>query len=135
MMSFGDAIAVVFRKYAEFTGRARRPEFWWWVLFTSLVSAAINAFAVVRVGDVVTVGGVLSGVWGVAVLVPSLAVTVRRLRDSGYGWANLFWMLLPLAGLIVLIVLLAQPTRENAIRTAPTLESAPPPENASPPAG
>ena len=111
MMTFGEAIATVFRKYAEFTGRARRPEFWWWVLFTTIVSAAINAFSTVRVGEVASLGGLLSGLWGLAILLPGLAVTVRRLRDAGYGWGHIFWILLPIAGLIVLIVFLAQPSR------------------------
>jgi uncharacterized membrane protein YhaH (DUF805 family) len=82
-MSFGEAIRTVFGRYAEFTGRATRPEFWWWALFNRLV----------------------------ALLLPSLAVTVRRLRDSGYGWGHLFWLLVPIAGIFVLIAFLAQPTK------------------------
>ena len=53
----------------------------------------------------------LAGVWGVAVLLPYLAVTVRRLRDAGYGWGHLFWILVPIAGIFVLIAFLAQPTK------------------------
>jgi uncharacterized membrane protein YhaH (DUF805 family) len=45
-----------------------------------------------------------AGVWSIAVLLPSLAVTVRRLRDAGRNWTELFWLLLPIAGAIVLIV-------------------------------
>ena len=50
----------------------------------------------------------LAGLWGIAVLLPNLAVAVRRLRDAGYGWGNLFWVLVPLAGIVVLW---AQPTK------------------------
>ena len=116
-MTFGQAIATVLRKYAEFNGRAARPEFWWWVLFDALVTGALSAFNVIPVGDHSSVGSVLSGVWAVAVLLPTLAVAVRRLRDAGYGWPHLFWLLVPIAGLVVLVVFLTQPTKTTA--TAP----------------
>ncbi|WP_082487886.1 DUF805 domain-containing protein [Leifsonia sp. Root112D2] len=111
-MSFGQSIQTVFSKYADFHGMARRSEFWWWVLFTSLVSMALSAVPVWGVnmsGGFST--GSLSGLWGIAVLLPSLAVTVRRLRDAAYSWGHIFWLLLPFAGAIVLVVLCAQPTR------------------------
>jgi uncharacterized membrane protein YhaH (DUF805 family) len=110
-MSFGEAIQTVFHKYAEFTGRATRAEFWWWALFNLLVAAALNFFNVIRIGDNAYLGSLLAGLWGVAVLLPNLAVTVRRLRDAGYGWGHLFWILVPIAGIFVLIAFLAQPTK------------------------
>ena len=114
-MSFGQSIQTVFSKYADFRGTARRSEFWWWVLFTSLVSTALGAVPVWGVnlsGGFST--GSLSGLWGIAVLLPTLAVTIRRLRDAAYSWGHIFWLLLPLAGLIVIAVLCAQPTRQMA---------------------
>ena len=118
-MSFGEAIRTVFGKYAEFTGRATRPEFWWWALFNLLVAAALNFFNVIRIGDNAYLGSLLAGVWGVAVLLPNLAVTVRRLRDAGYGWGHLFWLLVPIAGIFVLITLLVQPTKSAEATDAP----------------
>lgn len=103
-MSFTDAITAGFRNYAQFSGRAVRSEFWWWVLFTTLVSTALNALNVATPQGSLLLGSSLSGVWSIAVLLPSLAVTVRRLRDAGRGWPELFWLLLPIAGLIILIV-------------------------------
>jgi uncharacterized membrane protein YhaH (DUF805 family) len=117
-MSFGEAIQTVFRKYAEFTGRATRPEFWWWALFNVLVVGALNLFNVIRIGDNAYLGSLLAGLWGIAVLLPNLAVTVRRLRDAGYGWGHLFWLLVPIAGIFVLITLLAQPTKPAVPATA-----------------
>lgn len=111
MMSFGDAIVTVFRKYADFTGRATRAEFWWFALFSTIVSSALGALNLATPEGVIAVGSSLAGVWSIAVLVPSLAVAVRRLRDTGRSWTNLFWLLLPLVGLIVLIVFWAEPTR------------------------
>ena len=108
-MSFFEAIAVNFKKYATFTGVAGRPEFWWFALFVYVVGAALNALNLVTPQGTIFVGSSLAAFFGAAVLLPYLAVTVRRLRDCGRSWANLFWLLLPIAGLIVLIVLLAQP--------------------------
>lgn len=135
MMSFGEAIRTVFSKYAEFEGRAGRPEFWWWALFSALVSSALNVFSVIPLGvpteygAVASVGSVLTGLWGLAVLLPGLAVTVRRLRDAGYGWPNIFWILLPIAGLIILIVYLTKPSQYAA--PPATVTPAPPAPPAS----
>lgn len=103
-MNFTDAITAGFRNYAQFSARAVRSEFWWWVLFTTLVSTALNALNVATPEGSVLLGSSLSGVWSVSVLIPTLAVTVRRLRDAGRGWPELFWLLLPIAGIVVLIV-------------------------------
>lgn len=139
-MTFFDAIKTVFRKYAEFEGRATRPEFWWFALFSALVSAALTTLAVPRFYGgfdgfdgfdggfrdggfaMPMMGGFpnLAGVWSIAVLLPSLAVTVRRLRDAAHSWAEIFWILLPIAGAIVLIVRLADPSApEPAAPVAP----------------
>jgi uncharacterized membrane protein YhaH (DUF805 family) len=115
-MTFGEAIGTVLRRYAEFAGRASRPELWWWLLFVVLVGAALNVFGVIPVGDGSSLGAILSSLWGIAVLLPTLAVGVRRLRDAGYGWGHLFWLLVPVAGVIVLAVLWSRP----AGSTAPT---------------
>ena len=119
-MSFGEAIQTVFIKYAEFLGRAGRAEFWWWALFTVLVASALNLFDVIRIGDNANLGSLLAGLWGIAILLPSLAVAVRRLRDAGYSWGYLFFILVPVAGIFVLIAFWAQPTKE-------TVQPPPPP--------
>jgi uncharacterized membrane protein YhaH (DUF805 family) len=124
-MSFVQSIQSVFRNYAVFTGRASRPEFWWFVLFTTLVQSAANALNVVTPNGTVFLGSSLAGLWSAAVLLPSLAVTVRRLRDAGRKWTELFWLLLPIAGLIVLIVHLAEPTMHHAGSTAAGYPPAP----------
>ncbi|MFE5672603.1 DUF805 domain-containing protein [Agromyces sp. NPDC056523] len=111
-MSFADAIRTVLRKYAEFTGRATRPEFWWWFLFYVLVASALAVFNVIPIGDASSLGAILSSLWGIAVLLPTLAVMVRRLRDADYGWGHVFWLLVPIGGLVVLAVLLSRPAKE-----------------------
>lgn len=112
-MTFGEAIQTVFRKYAEFTGRASRSEFWWWVLFNVLVTSALSMFNNVPFGENNYLGTTVAGLWSLAVLIPNLAVAVRRLRDAGHSWASLFFLLIPVAGIIILIVFWTQPTKET----------------------
>jgi len=109
-MSFGDSVTTVFRKYAEFTGRATRAEFWWFALFSALVSAGLGTLNILTPDGTILIGSSLASAWSVLVLLPSLAVTVRRLRDAGHAWTELLWLLLPIAGLIVLIVRLCDPS-------------------------
>ena len=81
-MSFGEAIKSVFSKYATFSGRARRSEYWYFWLFIMLVNLALGCIPLL---------GVLSFVWTLAIIIPSIAVTVRRFHDIGNsGWYYLF---------------------------------------------
>jgi uncharacterized membrane protein YhaH (DUF805 family) len=68
-------------------------------------------FNVIPIGHNASIGSILTGLWSIAILLPNLAVGVRRLRDGGYGWGHLFWVLVPVAGWVVLVVFLAQPTK------------------------
>jgi uncharacterized membrane protein YhaH (DUF805 family) len=103
----------VFRKYAEFEGRATRPEFWWFILFAALVNSALGALNVLTPDGVIGIGSSLSSVWAIATLVPTLAVAVRRLRDAGRRWVELFWLLVPIAGLIVIVLRLCEPSKDD----------------------
>jgi uncharacterized membrane protein YhaH (DUF805 family) len=134
-MTFFESIKTVFRKYAEFDGRASRPEFWWFALFSALVSAALNAVSLTMSpisGRMFEVGATassvygyvsLSGVWSIAVLLPTLAVSVRRMRDAERNWTELFWLLLPIVGAIILIVHLCDPSKTAEPVTAVTAGS------------
>ncbi len=117
-MSFTDAIRTCLTKYADFNGRAGRPEFWWFVLFTTLVAMG---FGVIDTALFRNDTSVLGTLWGLAVLLPSLAVGARRLHDTGKsGWLQLL-LLIPCVGLIVLIVFWATPsTTPPAIEGGPT---------------
>lgn len=96
-MSFADAIKLCFAKYADFNGRAKRPEFWWFILFCILVSLALEM-----------VSGILSGLFSLATFLPSIAVGARRLHDTNRsGWWQLL-AIIPVLGWIVLIVFCAQ---------------------------
>jgi uncharacterized membrane protein YhaH (DUF805 family) len=85
MGGFGEAVTACFRKYAMFRGRARRMEYWYFVLFSILVSIPV-AFVDKLVSPNADRGPVESIV-SLVLLLPQLSVTVRRLRDSGRsGW-------------------------------------------------
>jgi uncharacterized membrane protein YhaH (DUF805 family) len=109
-VNFTESVRTVFKKYATFEGVAPLAEYWWFVLFTALGHLALNSLNVVTGQGTIFLGASLSGVFGVVVLLPLLTVTIRRLRDVGRRWTELFWLLLPVAGLIVLIVHLAERT-------------------------
>ena len=99
-MTFTQAIASGFKNYASFWGRASRSEFWFWQLFIFL--GGIGAIVLDLI--VPTQNNVVSGLFGLATMVPSLAVMVRRLHDINCsGWWLLFG-LVPLVGVILLIV-------------------------------
>ena len=96
-MSFSDAIKACFAKYADFNGRAKRPEFWWFTLFIILVSLGLDM-----------VSSIVSLLFSLATLIPSLAVGARRLHDTNRsGWWQLLWFI-PIIGWIVVIIFLAQ---------------------------
>ncbi len=72
-MSFTEAIKHVFNNYANFSGRARRSEYWWFVLLNSLVSTALSRLA--QMGDGSTLFTALASLWSLALFIPGLAVT------------------------------------------------------------
>src|SRR4051794_17813646 len=101
----------VLKQYTDFNGRARRTEFWMFVLFSAIASAIlglvdslIGTARFIASGGYFYSPGVLGGIYGLAVLVPTLAVGVRRLHDTDRtGWWWLLW-LIPIVGQIILIV-------------------------------
>ena len=123
-----DAYKNFFRGYAEFTGRSTRPDFWWvwlgnfilsilfWIIYIYIVyfsivmnsvsdsaSEAVLSFALVVI---------IYAVFYLAILVPTLALSVRRLRDAGFHWAFIFLRFAPMGG-IALLILFAMPTKET----------------------
>ncbi len=113
MIGFVDAIKLGLARYADFTGRSSRAEFWWWILFV-----VIGGFAGVIIdlasGLTVNISGVPVGIvgslWNLAILMPNLAITARRLHDiNRSGWwqlgAMFGWGLLLIPGLVFSILI------------------------------
>ena len=98
-------IGQVFGKYAVFSGRARRKEYWYFVLITTIV-ALFFYFLVSFTGSVFP--SVISIIFSMAVLLPGWAVLVRRLHDTGRSGVKVLLALIPLVGSIILLVYLAQ---------------------------
>ena len=102
-MTFFEAIRTCLTKYADFNGRASRSEFWWFMLFCTLVSVALM-YVSQNVGNI----------FSVAMALPILAAGARRLHDIGKsGWWQLF-LLAPVGGAFLLIILWIMPS-EDAI--------------------
>ncbi|MBN9000306.1 MAG: DUF805 domain-containing protein [Rhizobiales bacterium] len=113
-MNMQESVSSVLSQYATFSGRAMRSEFWWWVLFVILLSIATNLVDGIALSPLLgysMFGGpqILSGLVSLALLIPGIAVSVRRLHDVGRsGW----WLLLclvPLVGALVLLFWYVQP--------------------------
>jgi DNA-binding CsgD family transcriptional regulator len=101
-MTFFESIRVCLVKYADFDGRATRPEFWWFTLFVTLVASALAYLS-----------ENLTNIFLIAMLLPQLAVGARRLRDVGKSpWWQVF-LLVPIGGVIVLGIFWAEPSSDT----------------------
>ncbi len=105
----------VLKKYAVFTGRARRKECWMFVLVSFIICFVLSILKL----------NAISSLYSLAVLVPSIAVAIRRLHDTGRsGW----WFLIsfiPLVGTIILIVFLAQDSQAGENQYGPNPKESP----------
>ena len=114
-MDFGTAVrTVLLQKYVNFSGRAMRSEYWWYVLFVVIVAVVLAI-----IDNLVIGASLLGSIWSLATLLPSLGVSVRRLHDlDKSGW----WLLLgfiPLIGALVLLYWFCQPGTPGDNRFGP----------------
>jgi uncharacterized membrane protein YhaH (DUF805 family) len=94
---------VLKNKYVDFNGRARRSEYWYFALFSTLISWALTY----GLGSILPeVGGILSLIYSFAILLPTIGILTRRLHDIGKSGGFAFIILIPIAGIIWLLVLL-----------------------------
>lgn len=102
----------VLKKYAVFNGRARRSEYWYFMLFSSIIGIVLAVIDGVTGSYSPEVGlGLLGGIYTLAVFIPSLAVLVRRLHDTQRSGWWLLIVLIPLIGAIVLLVFMVQDSK------------------------
>lgn len=123
-MGFAEAVRVVLSKYAVFTGRARRSEYWWWFLFALIVSIVASAIDAAAGTNYDTGGGIINTIVGLALFLPGLAVAIRRLHDTGrVGWWILIG-LIPLVGWIILLVFFVQDSELGENKYGPSPKQA-----------
>ncbi|MES2509689.1 MAG: DUF805 domain-containing protein [Pseudomonadota bacterium] len=107
-MNFGQAISTCLSKYANFSGRASRPEFWWFFLFQVIVMLVAGM-----------VSDILYGVVALGLLLPSIAVGARRFHDIGKtGWLMLIG-LIPVVNLLLIYWFVQPSDGPNAFGGAP----------------
>lgn len=117
-MNFGEAIAAGFRNYVTFSGRAVRSEYWFWVLFTVILGIVTGILDRAIFPDSESGAGPINMVASIIILLPSLAVGVRRLHDiDRTGW----WYLIVFTfiGIFVLIYWACQPGTPGPNRFGP----------------
>ena len=120
-----------FKNFAEFTGRSTRPDYWWvwlgnlilsipfWIIyfytvFLSTVMDSVSDSASEATFMVFGLVAIIYAVFYLAILVPTIALSVRRLRDAGFHWAFIFLRFVPMGG-IALLILHAMPTKETEV--------------------
>ena len=104
MMEFTEAVSVCFSKYADFSGRARRAEYWWWVLFNFGIAIVLMILDVAILGIESAGWGPLGTLGFLGLLFPNLAVNARRLHDTNRsGW----WQLWSIPAVLIIAILTA----------------------------
>jgi uncharacterized membrane protein YhaH (DUF805 family) len=135
-IGFVDAIKLGFKKYATFSGRASRSEYWWWYLFTFLVYLVLGVPLYVLGIATSRDGGrtpgtlaipliILLTVFALGIIVPSLALTVRRLHDAGYSGLLALLFLIPYVGGLVLLIFALLPSSPAGAKYDPVQATSP----------
>ena len=114
-----------FKGYVDFTGRSTRSEYWWiWLTNMILLVPFYSAYFKVLTNPrneaaLMALGGIaiIYMIFGLALILPMLALTVRRLRDAGFHWALIFIIFIPMVGPLALLVLLAMPSKQVEVVT------------------
>ena len=117
-MNFGQAIAICLRKYATFSGRASRSEYWWFMLFCTIVMWSVQLVGIATFAFDSGILAIAAGVLNLFFFIPTLSAGSRRLHDTGRsGW----WQLLPLTivGIIFLLIWLGQGSRMEGNKYGP----------------
>ena len=100
-MNFFGPYLDMWKNYANFGGRTTVRGYWLAVIVNLIVSTIISFIGI----------EILSGIYGLAILIPGLAICVRRLRDAGFHWTALLLYFIPLVGWIILIVKLCRASK------------------------
>jgi uncharacterized membrane protein YhaH (DUF805 family) len=140
-IGFIDAVKRGFKKYGTFTGRASRSEYWWWALFTFVTYLVLGLLAYAAGMATSRDGGrtpgllavpllILFAVFFFGIIVPTLALTVRRLHDAGYSGLMALLLLVPYLGGLIIMIFALLPSSPAGAKYDPV-----PAYNAYPPQG
>ena len=116
-----DWYLAVLKKYAQFSGRARRKEYWYFTLFNVIFSVVLSFVdGLTGTWNPESGVGLLSGIYSLAVLIPAIAVGVRRLHDTGRSAWWLLILLIPLVGVIIFLVFMVLESQEGENQYGPS---------------
>jgi uncharacterized membrane protein YhaH (DUF805 family) len=129
---------VVLKKYAVFSGRSRRAEYWWFFLINFVITIVLSILQSIVTANSnssssFNVFSCISGLYGLAVLLPGLGVGIRRMHDIGKSGWWLLISLIPLVGTIWLIVLAATDSQPGDNQYGPNPKAVAPPPMSVPP--
>lgn len=114
----------VMKNAFNFSGRARRKEYWMFALMTFIISFVLTMIDIFAGLEFAPEVGVLSTIFGLLILIPSLSVTVRRLHDTGRSGAWILIGLIPLVGWIVMLVFMVLDSQPETNRFGPNPKAA-----------
>ncbi|MGA8790337.1 MAG: DUF805 domain-containing protein [Paenarthrobacter sp.] len=116
----GAAVKRFFKKYTAFSGRASRSEYWWWTLVNAVVlivfqilmttGLSVDADGTPVFGAGYMVGVALLGIWGLATIIPSIALVIRRLHDGNFSGLFALLLLIPFAGQLAVLIMSLLPS-------------------------
>lgn len=133
-MSFGETFIYFFQHYADFSGRARRREYWYMVLWNFILSMVISlgmsltaasSFAYIDSNPEYFLSQslvwiIVYSLWGLVTFIPALALIVRRLHDSGKSGAMLLLLLIPVIGSFIILVFMLVDSQPNTNQYGPS---------------
>jgi len=97
----------MWKNYVNFKDRTTVRGYWMAFLFQFIIGIVLSLIVFA------TGAQIISTLWSLAIFLPALAIQIRRLRDAGKKWTNIFWLFLPLIGWVIYIVLLCKPSIED----------------------
>lgn len=119
-MTFSQSVSTVYNKYLDYTGRASRSEYWWFVLFEIIVYGGLNVIGAFTGGNSMPFWVYLvEGIFGLVTFLPALCLSVRRMHDIGKGGGWIFITLVPLIGQIWFFILTLLPGEPGPNRFGP----------------
>ncbi len=113
-MGFTEAVKSVFSNYANFSGRARRSEYWYFILSAMLVQLMLYMLMAIGGGfnrDAISLFAIIIAlftfIYDLVLIIPRISVSIRRLHDTGRSGWNLLWGFVPLIGSIIVLIFMA----------------------------